>query len=209
MLTGKDRGKEGDDPARPPDRGQGHRRRRQHGQECTRRPDHAPPRQGGIIDKDMPIDASNVAMSRPQGQADRVGYKLRATARRSASAASTAREVIVDERPPPPTERTAPRLKQRYNDEIRAQLKEQLGLGNVMQVPTLEKIVINMGVGRATAAAVAARGRRRRPHDHHRPEADRHARPRSRSPASSSARATPSAPRSPCAATACGSSSTG
>ena len=42
-----------------------------------------------------------------------------------------------------------PRMKQRYNDEIRAQLKDTLGLDNIMQVPTLEKIVINMGVGRA------------------------------------------------------------
>jgi large subunit ribosomal protein L5 len=48
------------------------------------------------------------------------------------------------------TTRTVPRLKQRYTDEIKDRLKEQLGLGNVMQVPTLEKIVINMGVGRAT-----------------------------------------------------------
>ena len=43
-----------------------------------------------------------------------------------------------------------PRLKDRYNDEIRAQLKESLGLANVMQVPRFEKIVVNMGVGRAT-----------------------------------------------------------
>src|SRR5688572_22781550 len=43
----------------------------------------------------------------------------------------------------------APRLKTRYDDEIRAALKEQLGLANVMQVPRLEKIVINMGVGAA------------------------------------------------------------
>ena len=42
-----------------------------------------------------------------------------------------------------------PRLKARYDDEIRAALKEQLGLANVMQVPRLEKIVINMGVGAA------------------------------------------------------------
>jgi large subunit ribosomal protein L5 len=42
-----------------------------------------------------------------------------------------------------------PRLKARYDDEIRAALKEQLGLSNVMQVPRLEKIVINMGVGAA------------------------------------------------------------
>ena len=44
----------------------------------------------------------------------------------------------------------APRLKKKYHDEVKGALKEQLGLTNVMQVPTLEKIVINMGVGRAT-----------------------------------------------------------
>ena len=43
-----------------------------------------------------------------------------------------------------------PRLRTRYNDEIRPALKEQLGLANIMQVPRLEKIVINMGVGKAT-----------------------------------------------------------
>jgi large subunit ribosomal protein L5 len=45
---------------------------------------------------------------------------------------------------------TAPRLKQRYDAEIKQEIMSQLGLSNVMQVPTLEKIVINMGVGRAT-----------------------------------------------------------
>ena len=49
------------------------------------------------------------------------------------------------------TTRAAPRLKQRYQDEIRATLIEQLGLSNVMQAPRFEKIVINMGVGKATA----------------------------------------------------------
>ena len=44
----------------------------------------------------------------------------------------------------------APRLKQRYNAEVKAALMEQLGIKNVMEVPTFEKIVINMGVGRAT-----------------------------------------------------------
>ena len=42
-----------------------------------------------------------------------------------------------------------PRLKMRYNDEIAAALKEGLGIENVMDIPRLEKIVINMGVGRA------------------------------------------------------------
>jgi large subunit ribosomal protein L5 len=49
-----------------------------------------------------------------------------------------------------PSKSTLPRLKQRYNDTVRAQLKEDLQLGNVMEVPRLEKIVINMGVGKAT-----------------------------------------------------------
>jgi len=48
------------------------------------------------------------------------------------------------------TARERPRLRQRYDSELRAQLKETLGLGNIMEVPRLEKIVINMGVGRAT-----------------------------------------------------------
>jgi large subunit ribosomal protein L5 len=48
------------------------------------------------------------------------------------------------------TTASRPRLKERYDDQIRAQLKDTLGLGNIMEVPRLEKIVINMGVGRAT-----------------------------------------------------------
>ncbi len=42
-----------------------------------------------------------------------------------------------------------PRLRQRYDAEVRGALKDELQLGNVMQVPRFEKIVINMGVGAA------------------------------------------------------------
>lgn len=42
-----------------------------------------------------------------------------------------------------------PRLKVRYREEIAPKLQEELGLVNVMQVPTLEKIVLNMGLGEA------------------------------------------------------------
>ncbi len=45
--------------------------------------------------------------------------------------------------------RSRPRLRERYESEIRAELAKRLGLDNVMQVPRLEKIVVNMGVGRA------------------------------------------------------------
>jgi large subunit ribosomal protein L5 len=54
-----------------------------------------------------------------------------------------------------------PRLKERYLTELRASLQEELGLGNVMEVPGLEKIVINMGVGRATQQASLIEGAQR------------------------------------------------
>lgn len=41
------------------------------------------------------------------------------------------------------------RLKERYHNEVAARLKEQLGLENPMDIPTLEKIVVNVGVGEA------------------------------------------------------------
>jgi large subunit ribosomal protein L5 len=44
----------------------------------------------------------------------------------------------------------APRLKALYKEKILPQMREQFGYANVMQVPKLEKIVINMGVGDAT-----------------------------------------------------------
>jgi large subunit ribosomal protein L5 len=47
----------------------------------------------------------------------------------------------------------APRLKDMYDTEIKAQLQEQLGLDNVMQVPRITKIVVNMGAGDASADA--------------------------------------------------------
>jgi len=43
-----------------------------------------------------------------------------------------------------------PRLRLRYTSEIRDQLLSELGLRNVMEVPRIEKIVVNCGVGRAT-----------------------------------------------------------
>ncbi len=47
----------------------------------------------------------------------------------------------------------APRLKEKYNKEVAPALKEALSLGNVNEVPRLEKIVVNMGVGAAVQDA--------------------------------------------------------
>ena len=51
-----------------------------------------------------------------------------------------------------------PRLRTRYNDEIRAQLKDTLELDNIMLVPKIEKIVLNMGVGDAVGQAKLLEG---------------------------------------------------
>ena len=46
-----------------------------------------------------------------------------------------------------------PRLKERYDGELRAQLKDELGLASIMEVPRISKITLNMGVGEAKTDA--------------------------------------------------------
>ena len=46
-------------------------------------------------------------------------------------------------------QRPTPRLKQRYRDEIAPALREEFSIANVMQIPGLTKIIVNMGVGEA------------------------------------------------------------
>jgi large subunit ribosomal protein L5 len=48
-----------------------------------------------------------------------------------------------------------PRLKEHYARELRASLKDELGYSSVMQVPTISKITLNMGVGEAKTDAKA------------------------------------------------------
>ena len=51
-----------------------------------------------------------------------------------------------------------PRLKQRYADEIKGELLKQFGYDNVMQVPGVVKVVVNMGVGDAAKDAKLIEG---------------------------------------------------
>jgi len=48
-----------------------------------------------------------------------------------------------------------PRLKAMYQSELRARLKDELGVSSIMQVPTVSKITLNMGVGEAKTDAKA------------------------------------------------------
>ena len=51
-----------------------------------------------------------------------------------------------------------PRLKLRYREEIKQAMQEQFGYSNVMQIPGLTKIVVNMGVGEAARDAKLIEG---------------------------------------------------
>jgi large subunit ribosomal protein L5 len=53
------------------------------------------------------------------------------------------------------TETYVPRLRALYDDELRERLKDELGLSSIMQVPRIEKITLNMGVGDAKTDAKA------------------------------------------------------
>ena len=55
----------------------------------------------------------------------------------------------------PTMETYVPRLKQRYEDEIRPQLQSELGFSTVMDVPKVTKVTLNMGVGDAKTDAKA------------------------------------------------------
>ncbi len=53
------------------------------------------------------------------------------------------------------TENYSPRLKDLYDGELRARLKDELGVATVMQVPRVSKITLNMGVGEAKTESKA------------------------------------------------------
>ena len=160
VLTGKDRGKEGDVIRVLPDRGKvivdGVNIAKKH-QKPTRAT-----MQGGIIDKDMPMPVSQ--------RGHRCARKRQADPRRLPASTPTARKVRIcqasaggdlDERRPTPRHRV-PRLKQRYNDEIRGAAQ-----GPSSASPTScrcrgsRRSSSTWASARATAAAVAARGRGR------------------------------------------------
>src|ERR1700754_673848 len=54
--------------------------------------------------------------------------------------------------------KTLPRLKQRYREEIRDALQKEFGFANVMQIPGVVKVVVNMGVGDAARDAKLIEG---------------------------------------------------
>ena len=66
-----------------------------------------------------------------------------------------------------------PRLRAQFDKEIRGKLTEQFGYANVMQVPRLDKVVLNMGVGEAVNDRKKAETAAGRTDADRRPEGDR------------------------------------
>jgi large subunit ribosomal protein L5 len=58
----------------------------------------------------------------------------------------------------PSTDRVPPRLRDRYRSEIAPELRKQFNYANVMQIPTVAKVSVNMGVGEATRDAKLIEG---------------------------------------------------
>ena len=58
-------------------------------------------------------------------------------------------DTAVDSTTEQPEQKVTPRLKTRYREEIVPALRSEFEIGNIMQVPGLTKIVVNMGVGEA------------------------------------------------------------
>jgi large subunit ribosomal protein L5 len=70
-------------------------------------------------------------------------------AREAKEKAAAAKAASAEKKPREPEERVTPRLRTQFDADVRPKLIEQFGYKNKMQVPTLQKIVLNMGIGEA------------------------------------------------------------
>jgi large subunit ribosomal protein L5 len=95
---------------------------------------------------------------KPGGKAEKAPKAPRATPEQAAKAEKAqqakeraAQKASAEKKPREPEERVTPRLRSHFDQVIRKALIEQFGYKNPMQVPTLQKIVLNMGIGEGVA----------------------------------------------------------
>ena len=96
--------------------------------------------QGGI-EKEASVHISNLMVVDSKGQASRIGRKLNKDGKLVRYSKKSGGSIMS----------YTPRLQEKYRNEIVAALTERMGYKNIMQVPKLEKICLNQGVGEATA----------------------------------------------------------
>jgi len=100
---------------------------------------------GGIVEREAALHASNVQLVCPEcGEVTRIGHKILGDGRKVRICRKCG------------SSRQMNRLKDRYQKEVAPALKKEFGYTNVMAIPKLEKIVINMGLGEATSNAKIA-----------------------------------------------------
>jgi large subunit ribosomal protein L5 len=85
------------------------------------------------------------------GQGRQGGRDARAAGGRG-GAESRGRERPADLPPPPTGPRETPRLRRRYDDEVRQTLIREFGYQNVMQAPKIDKVIVNIGMGQQREA---------------------------------------------------------
>jgi hypothetical protein len=115
------------------------------------KPSNANPN-GGIIDTEAPIHASNVMLIDPStNEPTRVGFKVvdgkkvrvaKKSGKQSTNLLRKGGKIFM-----------VNRLKEKYENEITPSLIEKFNYTSVMQAPKIDKIVLNMGVGDATTNA--------------------------------------------------------
>ena len=164
MIAGKDRGKQGRViEARPRDKrvivenlNVVKRHTRPQPMRDSSRMGGAAMTPGGVIEKASAVPVSNVMLVCPTcNRPTRVGMTTKEIKGREVRVA----RLQAGRLPPGDRQVSAvrdgykPRLKERYDDELRARLKDELGVSTVMQVPRVSKITLNMGVGEAKTDA--------------------------------------------------------
>ena len=141
VISGKDKGKTGKVIRTEPKRDrvfvEGVNMVKRHQRPTPGRP-NAPV---GVIEKEGPVHVSNVAIVDPKdNKPTRVGMRRDENGNRMRVTKRSARSW---------TSYDMARLKDRYNDEIRAALVRKFGYSSPMQAPRLQKVTLNMGVGEA------------------------------------------------------------
>ena len=103
--------------------------------------DKKPDRRQGREGRAPKVDKSPEAQARAEKAAE---AKAKAAAKKAAEEAG-------EKKPREPEEKVTPRLRTHFDEVIRKALTEQFGYKNPMQVPRVDKIVLNMGIGEAVA----------------------------------------------------------
>ena len=113
---------------------------------------------GGIVTQEAPIHVSNVMVVDSDGKPTRIALPQRRRDRQEGPHRQDQRQGHLRMTTAEKTEKALPRLKQRYREEIRDSLQKEFGYGNVMQIPGVVKVVVNMGVGDAARDAKLING---------------------------------------------------